>query len=39
MLIKFWESLNKPVIVMTGDLHNSFAVKVTDKVWELAIRN
>lgn len=34
MLIKFWESLNKPVIVMTGDLHNSFAVKVTDKVWE-----
>jgi hypothetical protein len=34
MLIKFWQSLNKPVIVMTGDLHNSFAVKVTDKVWE-----
>jgi phosphodiesterase/alkaline phosphatase D-like protein len=34
ILLKFWESLNKPVIVMTGDLHNSFAVKVTDKVWE-----
>lgn len=34
MLLKFWESLNKPVLVMTGDLHNSFAVKVTDKVWE-----
>ncbi|MBI3207492.1 MAG: alkaline phosphatase D family protein [Candidatus Solibacter usitatus] len=34
MLIRFWDSLNKPVIVMTGDLHNSFAVKVTNKVWE-----
>jgi len=34
ILLKFWESLNKPVIVMTGDLHNSFAIKVTDKVWE-----
>lgn len=34
MLIDFWDSLNKPVIVMTGDLHNSFAVKVTDRVWE-----
>jgi alkaline phosphatase D len=34
MLIRFWEGLNKPVIVMTGDLHNSFAIKVTDKVWE-----
>ena len=33
-LIRFWDSLNKPVIVMTGDLHNSFAVKVTDQVWE-----
>jgi hypothetical protein len=22
------------VIVMTGDLHNSFVVKVTDRVWE-----
>lgn len=34
MLLDFWNSLNKPVIVMTGDLHNSFAVKVTNKVWE-----
>lgn len=33
-LIKFWDSLGKPVMVMTGDLHNSFAVKVTDTVWE-----
>ena len=35
-LIKFWDGLDKPVLVMTGDLHNSFAVKVTGKVWEFA---
>jgi hypothetical protein len=35
-LIKFWDSLDKPVMVMTGDLHNSWAVKVTNKVWEFA---
>lgn len=35
-MIKFWDSLDKPVMVMTGDLHNSWAVKVTGKVWEFA---
>ncbi len=35
-LIQFWDSLGKPVMVMTGDLHNSFAVKVAEKVWEFA---
>ncbi len=35
-LLQFWEKLGKPVMVMTGDLHNSFAVKVTDRVWEFA---
>ncbi|MGY8770942.1 MAG: alkaline phosphatase D family protein [Pirellulales bacterium] len=35
-LINFWDSLNKPVCVLTGDLHNSFAIKVTDRVWEFA---
>jgi hypothetical protein len=35
-LIKFWDSLNKPVMVLTGDLHNSFVIKVTDRVWEFA---
>lgn len=34
LLISEWEKLNKKVFVMTGDLHNSFAVKVTDDVWE-----
>lgn len=33
-LVEFWDSLHKPVMVMTGDLHNSFAIKVTDRVWE-----
>jgi phosphodiesterase/alkaline phosphatase D-like protein len=34
MLINAWEKLGKKVFVMTGDLHNSFAIKVTDNVWE-----
>lgn len=35
-LIKFWDKLGKPVFVLTGDLHNSFAIKITDRVWEFA---
>ncbi|MEL6105792.1 MAG: alkaline phosphatase D family protein [Planctomycetota bacterium] len=34
LLIAEWEKIGKPVFVMTGDLHNSFAIKVTDNVWE-----
>ena len=33
-LINVWDDLNKPVFVMTGDLHNSFAIRITDTVWE-----
>ena len=33
-LIDEWDKLGKKVFVLTGDLHNSFAIKVTDKVWE-----
>ncbi|MDA7613743.1 metallophosphoesterase family protein [Verrucomicrobiales bacterium] len=33
-LISEWETLGKKVFVMTGDLHNSFAIKVTENVWE-----
>lgn len=33
-LIKEWDEIGKKVFVMTGDLHNSFAIKVTDNVWE-----
>ena len=35
-LINFWDDLGKPVFVLTGDLHNSFAVSITDNVWEFA---
>lgn len=35
-MIDFWDSLGKPVFILTGDLHNSFAIKVTDSVWEFA---
>ncbi|MDB4663047.1 alkaline phosphatase D family protein, partial [Verrucomicrobiales bacterium] len=35
-LIEFWDELEKPVFVLTGDLHNSYSVKITDNVWEFA---
>jgi hypothetical protein len=35
-LIEFWDQQAKPVLVLTGDLHNSFAIKITDNVWEFA---
>lgn len=35
-MIEFWDSLGKSVFVLTGDLHNSFAIQVTDNVWEFA---
>lgn len=33
-LIDAWDAMGKKVFVMTGDLHNSFAIKITDNVWE-----
>ncbi len=35
-LIEVWDQLEKPVMVLTGDLHNSFAIQITDNVWEFA---
>ncbi len=35
-LLRSWEALGRPVFVLTGDLHNSFAVRITDRVWEFA---
>jgi len=35
-MIDFWSSLGKPVFVLAGDIHDSFAVKVSDNVWEFA---
>lgn len=34
MLINEWDKIGKKVFVMTGDLHNSFAINVTKNVWE-----
>jgi phosphodiesterase/alkaline phosphatase D-like protein len=36
MLIDAWDKLDKPVFVLTGDLHNSFVCRITDNVWEFA---
>ena len=35
-LIEFWDSLDSPVFVLTGDLHNSYVAKITDNVFEFA---
>jgi len=35
-LIRFWDEMESPVFVLTGDLHNSFAVRITDNVYEFA---
>ena len=35
-LIEAFDSLKKPVCILTADLHNSFVIKITDRVWELA---
>ncbi len=35
-LIDFWDGLEKPVFVLSGDLHNSFAIRITDNVYEFA---
>ena len=34
LLIREWDKMKKKVFVMTGDLHNSFAIKITENVWE-----
>ena len=35
-LIEFFDALKKPVFILTADLHNSFAIKITDRVWEFS---
>ncbi|MBL9216842.1 MAG: alkaline phosphatase D family protein [Opitutaceae bacterium] len=35
-MLAFWESLGKPVLLLTGDLHHSFAVRIADRLWEFA---
>ena len=33
----FFDQLDKPVIILTGDLHNAFAVQISDNVWEFML--
>ncbi|HUG91588.1 MAG TPA: metallophosphoesterase family protein, partial [Planctomycetaceae bacterium] len=35
-LIEAFDRLERPVFVLTGDLHNSFVIRITDNVWEMA---
>jgi phosphodiesterase/alkaline phosphatase D-like protein len=35
-LIRAFEESGKPVFVLTGDLHNSFVIRISDRVWEFA---
>jgi hypothetical protein len=35
-LINLFDSKKAPVFILTADLHNSFAIKITDNVWEFA---
>lgn len=35
-LVEFFESLKKPVFILTGDLHNCFVVQITPGVWEMS---
>lgn len=35
-LIRFWDALGKPVMVLSGDIHNSFSIKITERIWEFA---
>jgi len=35
-MVAFWKSLGKPVLVLTGDLHNSFVANSGENLWEFA---
>jgi len=35
-MIAYWKTLEKPVLVLTGDLHNSFVAKSGENLWEFA---
>ncbi len=33
-LLNFWKSLQKMVIIVSGDMHNSYAIQWNDRLWE-----
>lgn len=37
MLIPELDAIQKPVMIFTGDVHNSFSVQITDNVWEFMV--
>ena len=34
VLLELFDSLSKPVLIFTGDVHNSFSIQISDNVWE-----
>ena len=36
ILITEFEKASAPVFILTGDLHNSFAIRISENVWEFA---
>jgi hypothetical protein len=36
-LLNFFDSLEKPVLLLTGDLHNAYILQISDNVWECMI--
>lgn len=37
LILPVLDKLDKPVLVFTGDVHNSLAVQITDNVWEFMV--
>ena len=37
ILINALDKIQKPVLIFTGDVHNSFTVQITDNVWEFLV--
>jgi len=35
-LIDLWEKIGKPVFIISGDIHNSMVIKITDTIWNFA---
>lgn len=36
-LMKVFDALEKPVVILTGDLHSGYAIQASDNVWEFMI--
>ena len=36
-LLRFFDDVEKPVVILTGDLHNAYVLQVSDNVWECLI--